>query len=106
LVGKRRRLTGLAAATVAGVALPHVYWLLVVQGVDLIALFAGSSPLRTGLGLLVAGVVPMGLLVFMAARRRLNFVAATSLGLTAATVAAVLNYYAISWWYLEYFYNA
>jgi hypothetical protein len=86
--------------------LPHVYWLLVVKGIRPIALLPANAPLHLGIALLAAGVLPVGLLVFAAARCRLRFGGAASLGLIAAVGTAVLNYWVISWWYAEYFYNA
>lgn len=106
MVAKISKGAGLYVGAAVGLLLPHGYWLLVVKASWPITLLADNAPLHLGVALLIGGVLPVGFLVFAAARSRLNVVGAASVSLLAAIVAAVLNYWAISWWYVEYFYDA
>lgn len=106
MVAKTSKRAVVFVGAAVGLVLPHGYWLLVVKGSWPITLLSDNAPLHLGVALLASGVLPVGFLVFGAARRRLSVVSAASLSLLASIVAAVLNYWAISWWYVEYFYNA
>lgn len=103
---ENRRAVRLAVAAAGGLALPHVYWLLVVTLGWPFTLLPNYAPLRIGVVLLLLGVLPTSLVVFLAARSRLSAIASGSLALLGAALASVLNYWAISWWYAEFFYHA